>query len=486
MNDSNKQMKYSVISGLFWKFAERMSSQLVSVIVTIILARLLMPSDYGTVTLVTIFITIANVFVNDGFGVALIQKKDADGLDFSSVFYFGIAFSTFLYLVIFFGVAPLVASFYKMPILVPVLRVLALQLPVAAVNSVQQAYVSRNMIFKKFFYSTTIGTLISAIIGIGMAYFGMGVWALVAQYLSNTIINTFTLRTIIEWRPKLEFSFERLRGLFRFGWKLLIQSLMVTIYGNLRSLVIGKVYSAKDLAYYDRGSYYPNLIVVNVDAAMSSALFPAMSHEQASVERVRAITRRAIKMSSYIMSPLLVGFAACGTTFVSVLLTDKWLPIVPFLQIICINLLFRPAQTASLQAIKAIGRSDLVLKMDIPIRIFGLASLIVTVRFGTIYIAFSEVLVGILGVILYSIGCNKTIGYKLKDLYWDFASNVLQALVMGAAVFGIGYLQINKILLLLLQLIVGGFVYVLVNVICKNENFNYLVSTAKEYISRRK
>ena len=221
-----------------------------------------MPSDYGTVTLVTIFITIANVFVNDGFGVALIQKKDADGLDFSSVFYFGIAFSTFLYLVIFFGIAPLVASFYKMPILVPVLRVLALQLPVAAVNSVQQAYVSRNMIFKKFFYSTTIGTLISAIIGIGMAYFGMGVWALVAQYLSNTIINTFTLRTIIEWRPKLEFSFERLRGLFRFGWKLLIQSLMVTIYGNLRSLVIGKVYSAKDLAYYDRGSYYPNLIVV--------------------------------------------------------------------------------------------------------------------------------------------------------------------------------------------------------------------------------
>ncbi|OXM99235.1 oligosaccharide flippase family protein, partial [Bifidobacterium vansinderenii] len=222
MSDSKKQMKFSVISGLFWKFAERMSSQLVSVIVTIILARLLMPSDYGTVTLVTIFITIANVFVNDGFGVALIQKKDADDLDFSSVFYFGIAFSIFLYLIIFFGVAPIVADFYNMPILVPVLRVLALQLPIASINSVQQAYVSRKMIFKKFFYATISGTLISAIVGITMAYFGMGVWALVAQYLTNTVINTFTLRTIIGWRPSLQFSLERLKGLFRYGWKLLI------------------------------------------------------------------------------------------------------------------------------------------------------------------------------------------------------------------------------------------------------------------------
>ncbi|OXM99242.1 lipopolysaccharide biosynthesis protein [Bifidobacterium vansinderenii] len=486
MSDSKKQMKFSVISGLFWKFAERMSSQLVSVIVTIILARLLMPSDYGTVTLVTIFITIANVFVNDGFGVALIQKKDADDLDFSSVFYFGIAFSIFLYLIIFFGVAPIVADFYNMPILVPVLRVLALQLPIASINSVQQAYVSRKMIFKKFFYATISGTLISAIVGITMAYFGMGVWALVAQYLTNTVINTFTLRTIIGWRPSLQFSLERLKGLFRYGWKLLIQSLMVTIYGNLRSLVIGKVYSANDLAYYDRGSYYPNLIVVNVDAAMSSALFPAMSHEQASVERVKAITRRAIKMSSYIMSPLLVGFAACGTTFVSVLLTDKWLPIVPFLQIICINLLFRPAQTASLQAIKAVGRSDLVLKMDIPIRLFGLTALIVSVQFGTIYIALSEVLVGILGVILYSLGCKKTIGYSLKRLYWDFVSNVLQALVMGVIVFAVGYLNINDILLLFLQIIIGAVAYIVISIVCRNDNFYYLLNTVKEFSGRKK
>ncbi|OZG59417.1 lipopolysaccharide biosynthesis protein [Bifidobacterium tissieri] len=486
MNDSKKQMKLSVISGLFWKFAERMSSQLVSVVVTIILARLLLPSDYGTVTLVTIFITIANVFVNDGFGVALIQKKDADDLDFSSVFYFGICFSVFLYLVIFFGIAPVIAVFYNMPILVPVLRVLALQLPIASINSVQQAYVSRKMIFKKFFYATISGTLISAVIGISMAYFGMGVWALVAQYLTNTIINTFTLRTIIQWRPSLSFSFTRLKELFQYGWKLLLQSLMVTIYGNLRSLVIGKVYSANDLAYYDRGSYYPNLIVVNVDAAMSSALFPAMSHEQASIERVRAITRRAIKMSSYIMSPLLVGFAACGTTFVSVLLTDKWLPIVPFLQIICVNLLFRPAQTASLQAIKAIGRSDLVLKMDIPIRVFGLTALVISVQFGTIYIALSEVLVGILGVILYSLGCRKTIGYKLKNLYWDFVSNVLQALIMGLIVFSIGYfVHINHILLLLLQISVGAVSYIVISIICKNSNFYYLLNTGKEFLHRK-
>lgn len=463
------------MSGLFWKFAERMSAQLVSAVVTIILARLLLPEDYGAISLVTIFITLANVFVSDGFGAALIQKKEADNTDFSTVFYFGIVFSLVLYAFMFIFIAPWVADFYRMPILIPVLRVLAIKLPIAAINSVQQAYVSRHMIFKHFFFATLIGTIVSAFVGIAMAYLGFGVWALVAQYLTNTIIDTIVLWITVPWKPEFAFSISRLKGLFQFGWKLLLQSLLVSFYGNIRSLTIGKVYSAQDLAYYDKGSYYPNLIVVNVDTAMSGALFPAMSKEQQCIQRVKEIARRATKLSSYIMSPLLIGFAACAESFVLVLLTEKWMPMVPFLRIICVNLLFRAAQTATLQSIKAIGRSDLVLKMDIPVRIFGLASLFVAMKFGVMYIAISEVMVGLFGLILYSNVCGRVVGYKPREVWRDFGINSLQALIMGTVVWFLGKnLPFPTFIILFVQILLGGIIYIVISIVCKNENFFYL------------
>lgn len=472
---NEKKLKYSVMSGLFWKFAERMSAQLVSAIVTIILARLLLPEDYGTISLVTIFITLANVFVSDGFGAALIQKKEADNIDFSTVFYFGIIFSMGLYVLIFVFVAPWVAKFYEMPILVPVLRVLAVKLPIAAINSVQQAYVSRHMIFKHFFFATIIGTIFSAFLGIGMAYLGFGVWALVAQYLANTIIDTIVLWITVPWKPELVFSLSRLKELFQYGWKLLLQSLLVSFYSNIRSLAIGKAYSAKDLAYYDKGGYYPNLIVVNVDTAMSGALFPAMSKEQQCIHRVKEIARRATKLSSYIMSPLLIGFAACAESFVLVLLTEKWLPMIPFLRIICANLLFRAAQTSTLQSIKAIGRSDLVLRMDIPVRVFGLTSLFVAMKFGVIYIAISELLVGLFGIILYSNVSGRVVGYKPCEVWRDFGINVIQALIMGILVFAFGQNSpMSALQTLFCQIFLGGAIYIFISLICKNENFFYL------------
>ena len=212
--------KTRVISSLFWKFAERIGAQGVNLIVSIILARILSPEDYGLVALTTIFITISNVFIEKGFGTALIQKKDADDLDFSSVFYSNIVISIILYIVIFFE-SPLVAKFYNNAQLVPVLRVLSITILVSGVKSVQNAYVSRKMIFKKFFICTLIGTIASAIVWIWMAYKGYGVWALVTQQLMNTIINTVMLWITVKWRPMLKFSFERMRTLFTFGWKML-------------------------------------------------------------------------------------------------------------------------------------------------------------------------------------------------------------------------------------------------------------------------
>ena len=481
--NSEENLKKSILSGLFWKFSERFASQLISMVVSIILARLLLPSEYGTVALVTIFITIADVFVNDGFGTALIQKKDADNLDFSTVFYFGIVFSFGLYFILFF-IAEAVAAFYDMPILCPVLRVLSLRVPIGAINSVQQAYVSRNMLFKRFFYSTIGGTIASAVVGIAMAYLGFGVWALVFQSLSNTIAGTIVLWCTVKWRPDKAFSFQRLKQLYHYGWKLLVQSLMVNVYSNLRSLVIGKVYTTDDLAFYNRGSYFPNLIVVNVDSAMGAALFPAMAKEQSSADKVKNITKKATRLSSYVMSPLLIGFAACSTAFVRVVLTDKWLPMVPYLVIICINLLFRPAQSSALQAIKSMGRSDIVLKMDIPIRVFGVVTLLLAIKFGVIYIAVTEVLVGALGLILYGYNCGKIVGYGLGEIINDFGQNVLLALIMGVFVYGVNYMNFpSPIITLIVQILIGVFIYIITSLLTRNRNFFYILTEIKNIIS---
>ena len=481
MNSSKKR----IVSGVIWSLAERIAAQSVSLIVTIVLARLLTPTEYGTISLVAIFITIANVFITDGLGTALIQKKDADSIDFSTIFYFGIIMSLGIYFFLAFFVANWVADFYNMPILLPVLRVLALKIPIAAINSVQQAYVSRKMIFRKFFYATLSGTLVSAIVGIYMAYCGYGVWALVAQELTNTTIDTIVLWSTVKWRPIIAFSIERLRGLLGYSWKLLFQSIFNTLYGNFRSLLIGKVYSAQDLAYYTNGSRYPNLIVTNVDTSMSKALFPAMSMAQEDFTRVKAIARRATKLCSYVMCPLLMGLAACANTFVLFLLTEKWLPIVPYMQIICFCLLFRAAQTSILQAIKATGKSDMVLKMDIPVRIFGIVIVVVAVRFGLIFVALSEIVVETVGYIIYGLTCGKVVGYKLHESIIDFGGNAIQAFIMAIGIVIFGHVtHFSSFVTLVLQVILGIVIYMLLSILFRNENFTYLLQEVKKYINR--
>ena len=364
MGEKNQSMRGKVFSGLFWKFGERISAQLISLIVSIVLARLLSPDDYGAVALVMVFITIANVFVASGFGNALIQKKNADNLDFSSVFYLNIALGLVLYAVLFFA-SPAIASFYNMPVLSPALRVLGIRIVVASVNSVQQAYVSRHMLFKRFFWSTLFGTLVSGVVGITMAYHGFGVWALVAQYLTNTCTDTIVLWFTVKWRPIFRCSLERAKGLFSYGWKLLVSALLDTGYKQLRSLIIGKKYTSADLAYYNQGDKYPGLIVNNINTSISSVLFPAMSQFQDDRERVKQMTRRAIQISSYIMWPMMIGFAVVAEPFVSLVLTDKWLPCVPFIRIFCFTYGLYPIHTANLQAINALGRSDLFLRLEI-------------------------------------------------------------------------------------------------------------------------
>ncbi|MBR4950312.1 MAG: lipopolysaccharide biosynthesis protein [Clostridia bacterium] len=470
----------SLLSNLFWKFSERIAAQVVTTAVSIILARILDPSHYGVVSIVTIFITLANVFVSDGFGSALIQKKDADALDFSSVLYFNVGFSFVLYLILFFA-APYISAFYGegYEILTPVLRVLGLRIILTGANSIQQAYVSKKMMFRKFFISTLGGTILSAIVGIIMALKGFGVWALVAQYLTNTFANTLILFIVINKRPLFAFSFNRLRKMFGFGARILGTNLMITGYMELRALIIGKLYSAKDLAFFDKGKQFPNLIVANINTSIGSVLFPKMAMEQDDSQRIKNTTRNSIRFSSYIMSPLMAGLAAISPVFVSVVLTDKWLPCVPLMQLFCITYLFQPIHTANMQAIKAIGRSDVFLKLETFKKVIELVVLVAVMWFGVDAIVMSTAILSALFTVVNAFPNRKLLGYSFKEQAADILPAILMSLIMATVVYILGTLQVNKILLLIIQVISGGVIYILLSVITKNKQFKYLKDLVK-------
>lgn len=466
----------TTITNFIWRFAERCGAQLVTFIVSIVLARLLAPEDYGVIALVTVFTTILQVFIDSGLGTALIQKKNADDLDFSSVFYFNLIVCLALYGIMFCA-APFIARFYNNPIYVPLVRVLSLTLIISGVKGIQQSYVSKHMLFKRFFFSTLGGTLVSAIAGIALAYAGFGVWALVAQYLCNTAIDTMILWITVPWRPKFIFSWSRLKSLLSYGWKLLVSSLLDTVYSNLRSLLIGKIYSSADLAYYNQGDKFPVVIVSNINASIDSVLLPTLSDVQDNNIAVKNMTRRAIMTSIYIMAPLLMGLAFCAEPVVRLVLTDKWLPCVPYLRIFCITYMFWPIHTANLNAIKAMGRSDLFLKLEIAKKVVGMILLLVTMRISVIAMAYSMIVSSISSQIINSYPNWKLLGYSYLEQLRDILPSILLAVVMGGCVSLFSFLPLGNLTTLLLQILLGGVIYLAGSAFFKLESFEYLLQT---------
>ena len=429
-----KSDRNSVLSNFIWRFAERCGAQLVTFIVSIVLARILAPEDYGQIALITVFTTIMQVFADSGLGLALIQKKDADDLDFSSVFYFNFVICIILYLIMFVS-APFIADFYKDSSLVSIVRVIGLTLIISGVKGVQQSYVSRHMLFKRFFFSTLGGTIFSAVLGIIMAYAGFGVWAIVFQQLSNNAIDTLILWITVKWRPIKKFSWSRLKNLLSFGWKMLASSLLDTVYNNLRNMIIGKLYTSADLAFYNQGDKFPKLIVTNINTSIDSVLLPTMSNEQDNHVRVKDMTRRAIKISTYIMAPLMIGLAFCAKPIVQIVLTDKWLPCVPYLQIFCISYLFWPIHTANLNAIKAMGRSDLFLKLEVIKKFMGMILLLITMNISVMAMAYSLLISGLISQVINSWPNRYLLKYSYIDQIKDILPNIVMALIMGGFVY---------------------------------------------------
>lgn len=472
-------LKSKIVSSLIWKFLERGGTQGIQFILQVFLARLLTPKDYGTVALITVFIAISTVFVQSGFNTALIQKKDIDEEDVSSVFYLSLGIAIVVYLILWI-LAPIIANFYRTLELVLILRVMGLVLFLNVFNSIQEAIILRKLELKKLFYSSLGASIISGILGIILAYKGYGVWTLVYQQLMKQFSICIILWITVKWRPKLLFSIKKVKKLFSFGGKLLCSSLIDTTYRELVNLIIGRVYSPAMLGYYNRGDQFPKVIVSNFNGTIQSVIFPVLASVQHNKMRVKEIMRKAIMMSSYIIFPAMVGLIIISESMVRLVLTERWILCVPYLRVFCLSYALWPIHTANLQAINAIGRSDIFLKLEIIKKIIGISIILITSRYSPYIMALGTVFSSIISSFINSYPNKKLLGYSYLEQIKDIIPSLFISVIMGGIIYLVKLLKYNDLLTILFQILLGGIIYVVLSYISKNESFIYLFNILKK------
>lgn len=478
--------KKAAASFLF-KLTESVGTQGISFVVSVILARLLDPSDYGVLTMLTVFIAVSQVFVQSGLNTALIQKKDVDETDLSSVFYVSLLIAAALYALLFF-LAPAIGAFFGMDALSPVLRVLALVLLPGALVSVQNAVIARQMAFRRLMAASLLSTALSGAVGIGMAAAGLGYWALVGQQLTNQLALALVLLRMVKWRPRALFSWARVRVLIRFGWKLLASSLLETGYNNLRTAVIGKQYAQETLGFYNRGKQFPELVMNAVNGSIQSVMLPVLSDEQDDMLRMKQMMRRSVMVSSFLVLPMMAGLAAVAEPLIRLLLTDKWLPCVPFLQICCIDFAFYPIHTANLQAINAMGRSDVFLRLELIKKSYGLAILAASVfLFDSVYaIAWGAVVSTLLAAVVNASPNRRLLGYGYLEQMRDVLPAMGLSLIMFLAVSALRRLPLAPFPLLVCQTAAGVVIYGALSLLLRLESMRYLTDMLRGLLTRRR
>lgn len=463
-----------------WKMLERFGVQGGQFLLQVILARLLDPEHYGVLSLMIIFTTLATVFIQNGFNTALIQDKDVTEDDYSSVFWVTLLAAIAIYFLLFFS-APLIATAYKMPEIVAPFRVLALVLFPGAINSIQIAKVSREIDFKKIFYSNIGAIVVSGVVGIIMAYKGFGLWSLVAQYILNIAIAALIMLFCVKWKPKLVCNLKRVKVLFAYGWKLLVSGLIDALYQDIRSLIIGLKYNSSTLGFYNRGKHFPQFLTNAINGAVQSVLLPTMAKEQDDKAKVKVMMRQSITLCSYIMFPIMAGLAGVATPLVKILLTDKWLPCVPYLQIYCFTFAFYPVHTCNLQAINAMGRSDMYLRLEIIKKSYGLIALFIALIFfdSPIAIAMTGVFTALLSCFINAYPNKRIVGYSYFEQMKDIAPSFLTSIIMFLCIFFIGTAPLNSYLVMFLQILVGVTTYILLSIILKIKPFFMILQTIK-------
>lgn len=472
-----ENMKKKVLSGLFWKVMENGGTQGIQFLVSVLLARMLTPAESGEVMLIMIFITIGNVFVQSGFNTSLIQKYEVDEADYSSAFYISAAIAAILYVILFVS-APSIASFYGQPVFCPVLRILSVTLFFGAVTSVQSAAVARNMEFQKLCLASLSAALGSGVIGVFMAARGFGLWALAMQQFFYSFFLMVVLSFLVKWRPKFLFSVKKAGELFSYGWKILCSGLIDTVFNNVYGLVIGKLYNSAMMGQYSRGNQFPSLIANNLGAAIQSVMLPAFSACQDDRERMKHMVRRSIVTSSYLVFPMMAGLIAVAEPMVKLLLTDQYLPCVPILRMLCVAYATWPLHVANLQAINALGRSEIFLKLEIVKKAVSVIALIISIPFGITAMVALRAVTDFVCTFINSYPNKKLLNYSFSQQWKDVFPSLLLSAVMCVIVYGVQYIIEGTLLTLTVQILLGVLVYVGLSWLFQLESFLYLCRAA--------
>ena len=433
-------LKKKTVSGVLWRLAVRIGTQAINFIVGIILARLLGPKAYGTVAMLLIFVNISETLVNCGFNVALVQKKEVSESDWSSVFYLQCSISLVLYCCLWFA-SPYIAGFYHMPELANVLRVQALILPIHAVQGIQTATIERDLRFKLTFAIGMAGTIVGAIVGIGLAYMGFGYWALVYATLLNGFVAMLVACLFVRRIPRFMFSMTSLREMFRFGGKMLASDFAGSIMGNITGIVIGRAYSPQDLACYERGKQLPNVIMDTFNSPLTTVSFPVLSKLQDDKVRLREGMRQILMGSTFFIMPAMAVLSAVSETVIWLLLGDKWLQSVPFCQIACLSCAFTPFATVSLQATKAIGRSGSYLGITIAKGLVTLFVLALFYRYSVLALAAAFVLISTpISMILNSWTIGKYVNYPILKQVNDVLPMMAISIALSVILWSLRFL----------------------------------------------
>lgn len=474
----DNSLKKSTQKGLFWSTAGNIANQGIRFVFGIILARLLSPNDYGVIGILVVFISIVSVFIDCGFSQALICKQDRTQKDFSTEFFFNIGVGLIGYLILYVS-APFIAAFYDMPILTSVLRVLSLGIIINSLCVVQSAQFAIKLDFKTPAKLAVYTQLFSGAVGIVLAYNGWGVWALVFQQVSGGLLNALLLWLLAGWRPTMEFSKVSFNYLWGYGSKILGASLIQQVYDNIYPLVIGKYYNASSLGLYSRAQGFASLPSGNISGILVNVTFPIMSKIRNDLERLIITYRRMIKSTAFIVFPLMIGMAASASPMVKMLLNEQWYECIIFLQLLCFALIWQPLSSLQLNVLKVIGRTDVVLKLEVYKRSFGLLTIFASIPFGV-----TGMCVGFIGFYVYCFCMNtffisKTLHFSFFSQIKDLLPILVNSIVMGVLVWAITCIPLNNILLFTLCFVIGTSYYYLSSRILTNEVLKDTISLLK-------
>lgn len=470
-----KQMinKNEITSALFWKYSERMASQIINLIVQIFLARLLEPSLFGEMAILLVFINFATLFVQSGIGTYIIQKDEINKNDISTTLIVTIIMATLTYSVLFF-LAPIIECFYNYNDLCLELRVIAISLFPGAICSVYQGLLSRRMAFKTIFIRSMISIPISGAIGIAMANSGLGIWALVFQQLVNQTLTAIVL--MVGTRQDIAFRIDKsiVKEILSFGGSILAQSILIKLVESLRTLIIGKEYSAEQLSYYDKGATYTDYLYSGISMTFAGVLLPTLSKVKNNIEEIKIITKKFFSLFIFIVAPLLVGFATTACNWVPIILTNKWNQAIPFIIIISASRIIGSFTTINLQVYYAIGRVDITKKIVIIECIFSIIILLVTIKISTIAIALGGALVMVIDILLFAYPNQRIINYSLKEQLIDIFPSCIAALVMSFCINLVNLLDLNQVIVLIIQVLIGIIVYITISMLLKNPSLYYI------------